>query len=116
MNFESSERLLYSSSFTAGAAAYAEHRPDFAEAAVPWALESVSGPRVPDLTAGAGKLRALLSRADAEHRNPSTRSRDAGRAFDARRCRPAKLAYIMKSRGLPSCFCPNLDRMGVPAR
>jgi hypothetical protein len=33
------ERLLHGSSFGAAAAAYAEHRPDYAQAAARWALE-----------------------------------------------------------------------------
>lgn len=40
------ERLSHASSFGAAAAAYAEHRPDYAPAAVRWALESAPGPRV----------------------------------------------------------------------
>ncbi|AKU14739.1 class I SAM-dependent methyltransferase [Luteipulveratus mongoliensis] len=52
------ERL--SSSFGTAAAAYAEHRPDYAEAAVRWALESAPGMRVLDLGAGTGKLTAVL--------------------------------------------------------
>ena len=35
---EAADRLLHGSSFGAAAAAYAEHRPDYAEAAVQWAL------------------------------------------------------------------------------
>ncbi len=53
---EQHERLLHSSSFGAAAAAYAEHRPDYAQAAVRWALEPAPGPRVLDLGAGSGKL------------------------------------------------------------
>ncbi|MGW3819185.1 class I SAM-dependent methyltransferase [Streptomyces sp. NPDC005046] len=54
------ERLLHSSSFGAAAAAYAEHRPDYAQAAVRWALEPAPSPRVLDLGAGTGKLTATL--------------------------------------------------------
>jgi SAM-dependent methyltransferase len=53
------ERLL-ASSFGAAAAAYAEHRPDYAQAAVRWGLEFAPGPRVLDLGAGTGKLTAVL--------------------------------------------------------
>ena len=38
---EAAERLSHGSSFGAAAAAYAEHRPDYAVAAVRWALEPV---------------------------------------------------------------------------
>ncbi|MCX4514349.1 class I SAM-dependent methyltransferase [Streptomyces sp. NBC_01619] len=54
------ERLLHASSFGAAAVAYDEHRPDYAQAAVRWALESAPGPRVLDLGAGTGKLTATL--------------------------------------------------------
>ncbi|GHA06455.1 hypothetical protein GCM10010372_01970 [Streptomyces tauricus] len=54
------ERLLHSSSFGAAAVAYAEHRPDYARAAVRWALAPAAGPRVLDLGAGTGKLTATL--------------------------------------------------------
>ncbi|MFF4689915.1 class I SAM-dependent methyltransferase [Streptomyces sp. NPDC001307] len=54
------ERLLHASSFGAAAAPYAEHRPDYAHAAVRWALEPAPGPRVLDLGAGTGKLTATL--------------------------------------------------------
>ncbi|MGW6398065.1 class I SAM-dependent methyltransferase [Streptomyces sp. NPDC055134] len=57
---EQDERLLHSSSFGAAAPAYAEHRPDYAQAAVRWALEPASGLRVLDLGAGTGKLTAAL--------------------------------------------------------
>ncbi|BFO18601.1 class I SAM-dependent methyltransferase [Streptomyces sp. KM77-8] len=54
------ERLLHASSFGAAAVEYAEHRPDYARAAVRWALEPAPGPRVLDLGAGTGKLTATL--------------------------------------------------------
>jgi SAM-dependent methyltransferase len=58
---EPDERVRHGSSFGAAAAAYAEHRPDYAEAAVRWALEPAPGvPRVLDLGAGTGKLTATL--------------------------------------------------------
>jgi SAM-dependent methyltransferase len=57
---EQDGRLLLGSTFGAAAVAYAEHRPDYAQAAVRWALEGVPGPRVLDLGAGTGKLTASL--------------------------------------------------------
>ncbi|MEV5238358.1 class I SAM-dependent methyltransferase [Streptomyces cinnamoneus] len=55
------DRLRLSSSFGAAAAAYAEHRPDYAQTAVRWALEQPApGLRVLDLGAGTGKLTATL--------------------------------------------------------
>lgn len=53
-------------SFGAAAVAYAEHRPDYAEAAVRWALEPAPGRRVLDLGAGTGKLTATLVALGAE--------------------------------------------------
>jgi SAM-dependent methyltransferase len=56
------ERNRHGSSFGAAAAAYAAHRPDYAEAAVRWALgPAPGGPRVLDLAAGTGKLTATLA-------------------------------------------------------
>jgi SAM-dependent methyltransferase len=52
------------SSFGAAAAAYAEHRPDYPEAAVTWALQPVRGRsplRVLDIGAGTGKLTRTLA-------------------------------------------------------
>ena len=54
------ERVRHSSSFGAAAAAYAEHRPGYARAAVSWALEPAPGLRVLDLGAGTGKLTEAL--------------------------------------------------------
>jgi SAM-dependent methyltransferase len=48
------------SSFGAAAAAYTEHRPDYAAAAVRWTLRGAPGPRTLDLGAGTGKLTATL--------------------------------------------------------
>ncbi len=57
---EQDDRLVLSSSFGTAAVAYAEHRPDYAQAAVRWALEPAPGLRVLDLGAGTGKLTATL--------------------------------------------------------
>ena len=54
------------SSFGTAASAYAEHRPDYAQAAVRWALHPTPGPRVLDLGAGTGKLSATLVAVGAE--------------------------------------------------
>ena len=51
---------MHASSFGAAATAYAEHRPDYARAAVRWALEPAPGLRVLDLGAGTGKLTDTL--------------------------------------------------------
>jgi SAM-dependent methyltransferase len=61
-----SEKDRLQHSFGAAAVAYAEHRPDYAEAAVRWALEPAPGRRVLDLGAGTGKLTATLAALGAE--------------------------------------------------
>jgi SAM-dependent methyltransferase len=48
------------------AAAYARHRPDYADAAARWAIETAPGSRVLDLGAGTGKLTATLLAAGAD--------------------------------------------------
>jgi SAM-dependent methyltransferase len=58
--FVEQSELLLRSSFGAAATAYAEHRPDYAQAAVRWALHAAPGSRVLDLGAGTGKLTATL--------------------------------------------------------
>lgn len=61
---ENPERLRHGTSFGPQAAAYAEHRPDYPEAAVAWALAPVLERRplcVLDLGAGTGKLTASLT-------------------------------------------------------
>ncbi|MEU3407107.1 class I SAM-dependent methyltransferase [Streptomyces sp. NPDC006670] len=60
------ERAVHASSFGTAAAAYAEHRPDYARAAVAWALQAAPGPRVLDLGAGTGKLTGTLLASGAE--------------------------------------------------
>ena len=66
---EAEDRLRHGSSFGAAAAAYDEHRPGYAEAAVRWALEPVldhQPVRVADIGAGTGKLTATLVRLGAD--------------------------------------------------
>ena len=54
------EHDVLASSFGAEAALYAQHRPDYAPAAIDWALETAPGRRILDLGAGTGKLTAAL--------------------------------------------------------
>lgn len=63
---EQAERLRHAAAFGTAAAAYAEHRPDYAPEAIGWALELAPGPRVLDLGAGTGKLTAGLVARGAE--------------------------------------------------
>ncbi len=61
-----SDSSLLRSSFGQAAAAYARHRPGYAESAVRWAIEPAPGPRVLDLGAGTGKLTSALVSVGAE--------------------------------------------------
>jgi SAM-dependent methyltransferase len=63
---EQDDHLLLSSSFGTAAVAYAAHRPDYAQAAVRWAVEPAPGRRVLDLGAGTGKLTVTLVTAGAD--------------------------------------------------
>jgi SAM-dependent methyltransferase len=65
----SADRLRRASSFGAAAAQYAQHRPDYAEAAIRWCLAPVSDARpvrVVDLGAGTGILTGALARLGAD--------------------------------------------------
>ncbi|MGX4734867.1 class I SAM-dependent methyltransferase [Kitasatospora griseola] len=63
---ESDQHLRHRQSFGAAADAYAAHRPDYAPAAVRWALDPAPGRRVLDLGAGTGKLTGCLLAAGVE--------------------------------------------------
>jgi SAM-dependent methyltransferase len=83
------EWLRRGSSFGAAAAAYAEHRPGYAEAAVRWAVAPVRSRlplRVIDIGAGTGKLTATL----------------AGIGADVTAVEPDKEMLALLRRGLPS--------------
>jgi SAM-dependent methyltransferase len=57
--------VAQASSFGGHARSYAEHRPDYPDAAVTWALEPIADcprPRILDLGAGTGKLTGVLLR------------------------------------------------------
>lgn len=61
------ERAGQATSFGRAAGAYARHRPDYAEAAVSWAVAPVrSLSRIVDLGAGTGKLTAMLAELDVD--------------------------------------------------
>ena len=64
---ETTERLLHGSSFGAAAAAYADHRPSYADDAIRWCLAAApTPPRVADVGAGTGILTAALARLGAD--------------------------------------------------
>jgi ubiquinone/menaquinone biosynthesis C-methylase UbiE len=92
------ERLLHASSFGAAAAAYAEHRPDYAQAAVRWALELAPGPRVLDLGAGTGKLTATLVALGAE---VIAVEPDSAMLTELRRALPAVCALPGSAEAIP---------------
>ena len=89
------DRLLHASAFGAAAVAYAEHRPDYAQAAVRWALEPAPGPRVLDLGAGTGKLTAALG-ADVVAVEP-----DPAMLTELRRALPAVRALPGSAEAIP---------------
>jgi SAM-dependent methyltransferase len=92
------ERLLHASSFGAAAVAYAEHRPDYAQAAVRWALEPAPGPRVLDLGAGTGKLTATPAALGAE---VIAVEPDAAMLTELRRTLPAVRALPGSAEAIP---------------
>ena len=89
------EREL-SSSFGSVAAAYAEHRPDYARDAVRWAIGS--GMRVLDLGAGTGKLTATLTELAAE---VSAVEPDPAMLAELRRAIPAVRALQGSAESIP---------------
>ncbi|HEY3685277.1 MAG TPA: class I SAM-dependent methyltransferase [Streptosporangiaceae bacterium] len=92
------ERLPHASSFGAAAAAYAEHRPDYAQAAVRWALAAAPGPRVLDLGAGTGKLTATLIALGAE---VTAVEPDPAMRAELRRALPAVRALPGSAEAIP---------------
>jgi hypothetical protein len=103
------ERLLHASSFGVAATAYAEHRPDYAQAAVGWALEPAPGPRVLDLGAGTGKLTATLVALGAEVSAVEPRSGDADRAAPRPFLNPAGTEHDVQSVRKPTVGARNAD-------
>jgi SAM-dependent methyltransferase len=87
-----------SSSFGAAAVAYAEHRPDYALAAVEWALERAPGRRVLDLGAGTGKLTATLLALGVE---VVAIEPDAAMLAELRRALPAARALSGSAEAIP---------------
>lgn len=92
------ERLLHASSFGAAATAYAEHRPDYAQPAVLWALEPARGLRVLDLGAGTGKLTATLVAVGAE---VTAVEPDSAMLTELRRARPDVRALPGSAEAIP---------------
>lgn len=89
---------LLSSSFGGAAAAYAEHRPDYARAAVRRTLEAAAGPRVLDLGAGTGKLTATLVEVGAE---VVAVEPDPAMLAELRRSLPAVRAWSGSAESIP---------------
>ncbi|MFG1674519.1 class I SAM-dependent methyltransferase [Micromonospora sp. NPDC049282] len=92
------EHDRHSSSFGAAALAYAEHRPDYARAAVRWALEAAPGPRVLDLGAGTGKLTATLATVDVD---VTAVEPDPAMLAELRRALPAARALPGSAEAIP---------------
>ncbi|MFC4035725.1 class I SAM-dependent methyltransferase [Streptomyces polygonati] len=95
------QRLLHASSFGAAAGAYAEHRPDYAQAAVRWALEPAPGPRVLDLGAGTGKLTATLGALGALGAEVIAVEPDVAMLTELRRSLPAVRALRGSAEAIP---------------
>jgi SAM-dependent methyltransferase len=85
-------------SFGAAAGAYAEHRPDYAPAAVRWALELAPGRRVLDLGAGTGKLTGTLVELGAD---VTAVEPDPAMLSELRRARPAVRARLGGAEAIP---------------
>src|SRR5215207_6519115 len=98
MRLEQQGRLRHSSSFGAAAVAYAAHRPDYAPAAVRWALEPAPGPRVLDLGAGTGKLTGTLVALGA---NVIAVEPDPAMLTELRRALPAVRALLGSAEAIP---------------
>jgi SAM-dependent methyltransferase len=92
------DRASYGSSFGAAATAYAAHRPDYAQAAVRWALEQAPGSRVLDLGAGTGKLTATLVELGAE---VTAVEPDAAMLAELRRALPHVRARCGSAEAIP---------------
>jgi SAM-dependent methyltransferase len=96
------ERLRRGGSFGAVAQAYAEHRPEYPEAAVRWCLApagpDVSRLRVVDMGAGTGKLTALLARLGAD---VTAVEPDPGMLAELRRQLPAVRALDGSAEAIP---------------
>jgi ubiquinone/menaquinone biosynthesis C-methylase UbiE len=95
---ERNEPDRQASSFGTAAVAYAQHRPDYAAAAVRWALEQAPGPRVLDLGAGTGKLTAVLRAAGAE---PTAVEPDPAMLAELRRTLPDVRARAGSAESIP---------------
>jgi hypothetical protein len=105
---EREERLRHGSSFGAAAAAYAKYRPDYAVAAVRWALEPVSTReplRVLDLGAGTGVLYRPVGAPAAVAALP-----DRGRPIDQEGDAPVPESEQMADRDLAAAPVVDRDR------
>jgi SAM-dependent methyltransferase len=91
----------HASSFGAAAVAYAEHRPDYAAAAVRWALERAPGPRVLDLGAGTGKLTGTLVALGADIADVVAVEPDPAMLAELRRVLPAVRAVPGSAEAIP---------------
>jgi SAM-dependent methyltransferase len=94
----SGDRHRHASSFGTAASAYAEHRPDYAQAAVRWALDGAPGSRVLDLGAGTGKLTATLVAAGVQ---TTAVEPDPAMLTELRRALPGVRALIGSAEAIP---------------